>query len=839
MTYADPHACPACRGPIGGVDTCPRCGFDLGSPEAQRLWGLFLEADRLVAQGRSRQGATAPGATAPVVTGAVTSPTPSTSAMPAAPAMPAAAVPPVRTWSTGSILLGLGAVCLIVAAIIFATVAWGSLGILGRALILLAVTALVGTAAAWATRRALVGTAEALWTVFLGLVTVDLLAAVAEGLFGLSWSDFALVSVVWTAVLVGSGIAIVRWSRPRLDRELITPQLAAGFAPYVSAPAVMIRLGDLGEGDHWFWAAAAGLVLPLAVIAVAHRTRLRWMLWPSALLALLFAVVLVALAIDSALGGSRGLTLGDALPSLSLAVLAVAGARLVRPLRPWLIAFAVVAVLFLLGVAVDGWAWSAGLDTTAAGLVAVAVVVAVLAALVRRPDAWSLGVRWGAVVAAGALLLWCGAASTATLERTDRAGWFSSPRDVWIRPAEMSITEGWWVLAVALPLVVAWLATARWPAPRLVPDEWRVPIAEIAAGAAVVTAVGASTLPFLVHAITLVVVGVVLAVVLRTARWELSIVPVAVVALAMIVVPLGGPSTAWAWGVAAVGALACAAVGLDEDPPGPRRLVSAGAAGLAAFAIVATVAQVADLADVAPGAWGVVVFGVAAGLLLLTLALDEMPWHRTAVEVVVAATLLVCVVRDGDDLARVALLLTIGAVVTAIVGLLDDDRTYLRWVALGLTGGAWVARLAASEVETIEAYTAPFAVAVLAAGWWRLRTDPDSRTWTALTPGLVLALLPSLPQALDEPTSLRAALLALVAAAVLGAGVVLRWGAPVIAGAAVLLLLVLANVGPTALGLPRWILIAVAGLVLLLVGTTWEKRVAEGRALVARLGALR
>ncbi|SKB02901.1 SCO7613 C-terminal domain-containing membrane protein [Aeromicrobium choanae] len=833
MTYADPHACPACRGMISDAMTCPRCGFDLRSVEAQRLWGLFVEADRLVAQGRARQqvAATTPAAApagstagaAPLPTAPMATPTPT----------------PARTWSTGSILLGLGAVCLVVAGIIFATVAWGSLGVLGRAAILLAVTALVAVAARWATRRGLDNTAEALWAVFLGFVTVDLLAAVAEGLFGLGWSDFALVSVVWTAVLAAAGVAIVRWGEAPLGRRLVTPQLAAGFAPFVSAPAVMVRLGELGEGDdHWFWAAAVALVLPLAVAAVAHRTRLQWMLWPSAVLVLLFAVALVALAIDASQAGSPVLRPSEALPTVALAALAAAGAVVLPRLRVWLTAFAVSAVLYLVGVAVQGGAWSADVATSAAGLAAVAVVVALLAWLVVREDAWSLGARWAAVAGGTAALLWCGAVAFSNVERAEQAGWFSSPSDVWVRPDQLDITEGWWVLAVAVPLIAAWLATARWPSPTLAPPEWRVPVALVAAGAAVVTAVSASTLPFLVHAVALVAVGAALAVALRSARWEFSIVPVAVVALAMVVVPLGGPVTAWAWGIAAAGALVCAVVGLEE-PPGPRRAISAAAAGLTAFAIVATVAQVADLADVAPGAWGLIVVGVAAGLLLLTLALDELPWHRTAVEVVVAATLLVTVVREGDDLALVSLLLTIGAVASAVVGLLDDDRIHLRWVAAGLTGAAWVARLAASDVETVEAYTAPFAVAVLAAGWWHLRSDPTSRTWSALAPGLLLTFLPSLPQALEDPTSLRALLLGLVAAASLATGLVLRWGAPVIAGAAVLLVLVLANVGPTALGLQRWILIAIAGLILLVVGTTWEKRVAEGRALLVRIAALR
>lgn len=823
MKYADPHACPACRGAISGGTRCPHCDFDLTSPQAHRLWALFVKADAWVAEGRKVQ-ALAPGVgpeSYPQVAQVAIAPV----------------APPRRSWSTGSILLGLGAVCLVVAAIIFTTVAWGSLGILGRALILLVVTAAVGTAAAWATRRRLTGTAEALWAVFLGLITVDVLAAVAEGLFGLGWGDFALVSVVWTAVIVAAGVAVVRWARTLIDHELLMPQLAAGLAPWISAPAVMGRLGDLWGDDGWFWAALIALTLPVAVTVLGRRLGLRWAWWPGALLALCLATVLVFIAGDRATAGDPPLTFTQAVPTLVLVGAAVAAAVLVRRLTSWFVGFAVVALLYLVAVAASGWAWQREWEGSP-GLIPVAVLVAVIALVAMRDDAWSLGARWGALVVGAALVLWAAGVAVVNLQRIEQADWFSSPPDVWVRPTEIDIVEGWTVLAVVGALLVGWWALGRWPSPRVVPPTLRTPIALVAGGAAVVTAVASTLLPFLVHAIVLVVVGALLAFLLRPAPWWFSVVPLAVVSAAMVVIPQGASVTAWAWGLATAGFAACALAGFDDDDD-RRRAVSAGATGLAGAAAIATIGQIAALADLGPGWWGTIIAAAAAAALLLSLALDDLPWHRLAVEIVAGLALLAALTAEGDHLATMAFLLTIGAVAAAVVGLLDDDRPYLRWVSLALVALAWVARLAASEVETVEAYTAPFAVALLVAGVWRLYSDPDSRSWTALAPGLTLALLPSLPQALDDPTGRRALLLALVAAAVLAAGVVLRWGAPVIAGSAILLLLVLANVGPSALGLQRWILIAAAGLVLLVVGTTWEKRVAEGRALVARIAALR
>ena len=63
-------------------------------------------------------------------------------------------------------------------------------------------------------------------------------------------------------------------------------------------------------------------------------------------------------------------------------------------------------------------------------------------------------------------------------------------------------------------------------------------------------------------------------------------------------------------------------------------------------------------------------------------------------------------------------------------------------------------RLADVGVDVVEAYTAPFAAVLLAVGVWALRRSEISTT-RALGPGVTLALLPSLPQALDEPASLR------------------------------------------------------------------------------------
>jgi hypothetical protein len=53
------------------------------------------------------------------------------------------------------------------------------------------------------------------------------------------------------------------------------------------------------------------------------------------------------------------------------------------------------------------------------------------------------------------------------------------------------------------------------------------------------------------------------------------------------------------------------------------------------------------------------------------------------------------------------------------------------------------------------------------------------------------------------------------------------------------LLLVIANIGPWAVGLPRWLLIATLGAVAIAIGATWESRVRNGRAAAAYVSSMR
>ena len=157
-----------------------------------------------------------------------------------APAPPAAArcsphppppPPPRRRLSPQQVLLSLGALLLVSAAITFVAVAWTQLGVVFQSLVMLVVTSLLCGASAWIARRGLRATEEALAAAGAALIAVDLAAARWLGLFRLE--------DVSAAALVGG---VLR--RPRGGRRTARPvdpddgDLAAGRPARRPAPAV-------------------------------------------------------------------------------------------------------------------------------------------------------------------------------------------------------------------------------------------------------------------------------------------------------------------------------------------------------------------------------------------------------------------------------------------------------------------------------------------------------------------------------------------------------------------------------------------------------------------------
>jgi hypothetical protein len=137
----------------------------------------------------------------------------------------------------------------------------------------------------------------------------------------------------------------------------------------------------------------------------------------------------------------------------------------------------------------------------------------------------------------------------------------------------------------------------------------------------------------------------------------------------------------------------------------------------------------------------------------------------------------------------------------------------------------------------------PAAAVLIAAGWQRSRHSPRLSSWATYGPGLALLLLPGLAAVWLLPGWVRPLVLGLAAAAITLAGGRARLLAPLLLGGVVAILDAGHELAPTVLQLsgmlPRWVPIAVIGLILLAVGATYEARLRDLGRLRAALGQMR
>ena len=195
---------------------------------------------------------------------------------------------------------------------------------------------------------------------------------------------------------------------------------------------------------------------------------------------------------------------------------------------------------------------------------------------------------------------------------------------------------------------------------------------------------------------------------------------------------------------------------------------------------------------------------------------------RVALEVA-AGVLAVFAVALSVDAQGAAMALTVVGTGIAVIAVTNRDRLVLGWLGAVVLGFATVIRVV-EEVRFPELYTLPAAALLVAAGIWRLSRDPGTSSFVALGSGLTLALLPSLLLALDEPVSLRGALVGFAALVSLAWGVQQRLAAPFVLGALATAVLALRHLQPIADAVPRWVSLGLVGLALLVVGITWEAR---------------
>ncbi len=821
MRFADPSVCPSCAAPISGRSICTKCGFDLTSHTARELWQTLLHADALLERARSA-GATTSSSPEPAV---------QVASLPKASALPKPPVP--RKMSTGSVLLGLGALFILVAGIIFISVSWGSLGVTGRALVLLAFTAVIGLLAAWISRRGLRASAEALWAVFLGLVTVDWFAAWDQGLFGLDGLSPVAAAAGWSAVMFAVGSYVVHWARPRIDAQLAAPMIVAGAAPWVGGAAIGVELFDEANWTP-FWAAVVATAFVVVFLLVAMRLRHQL---TSILLAIAGAVGIVFMAIAALVEAVENSTAEQlfaerhGLPLLVAVLITIAVSVIERRAALVAATIALLGLVTLIVLPVESEHGDRGAMIVVAGL----VVAGGLA--LRREDPWSAGARIGTgLLGAGlavAALPWLATVGSMVGESLDS---LDGLRTFWSRPSMIEEGSGpWWLAAIVFGALAVSVVLVRWW-PEAEPVSTRLaPAAMVIALVGAMVSLAAGEVAFTVAALAAIVMGAALSEAPPRDNLAWSLVGPAVVALAPVLSLPSRSATLVVWIVAAA---VLGIIVIRSKDTWRRELTAFAAAGWGLGAVgIAT-----ELAD-QPDRYIALSLVMAAGV---GLAVASVPMRsvvgRRGVE---AATVLVAAI--GIDIATVgdvslgwlAAIWTVLGAAVSLISLFAPDRPYFRWIGFGALGFAYVLRLVASDVETVEAYTLPFGAVLLLAGLWWMRGRAEVTTVRALGSGLLLALLPSLPLALDEPTELRALLLGVGAFVALATGAAKKWKAPFVIGAVILLLLVLVNVGPLALALPRWVLIASAGALLLGAGVTWEDRVRDGRAVATYVASMR
>ncbi|MFD3661441.1 SCO7613 C-terminal domain-containing membrane protein [Streptomyces sp. NPDC058659] len=784
--------------------------------------------------------------------------------------------------SAQNVLLTLGGTLLTIAAVAFTLVSWGSMGIGGRAAVLFVVTSAALAAPVALLRKGLVSTAESVAALGLVLMVLD---AYALHRVALAATDGLGYTAVASAVLAGAWTAYGS-ALPRLR----IPLPVAVVAAQLPLPLGVLAAG--GGPTAFAWAALVTVAADVAVVLWTRPMAVRitaatgatalggWSLLTGAWLSLSApwsgAPLLLA-------GAALALYVAWRRPSLAAAASALAGLSAVAALggllRAALPADWTVPGYVLCGLALASL-WRAGGPLLGAASVPApgtdAGATGADATVRAATPSWlPRGVRLG-LAGAGAGVMALGALWALPPVAVGLLGPVARTTDVWSgEHAERALTSYPATAALVLLVVAAALAA--------VPRLWA------RCGALAVVWALLTALPValdLPYAATLVLQLLTTAAALWIAvrpgplprglrRGEAP--------TTKAVPPPSGPGTPWgtwaplrpqaqatvleprtalgwcayAGGLAsAVSAVASALdvreatfaslgvllglfAGVAVLGEGARRAVSACVAVLTATGLVLAVAAAAAFED----QW------TALALLLVPAATAALAARtRTGpvtltVEITGASVGLLALGIAASRPAFLALTLAVGGLIAAATAIRPERRGFASWTAAALFLLATWVRLVVSDVTTPEAYTLPVTVPALAVGFLRRRRDPEASSWTAYGPGLAATLLPSLVAAWVDPDWVRPLLLGVAALVVTLLGARFRLQALLVLGGGVLALDGLHELAPyvvQAVGaLPRWLPPALAGLLLLAVGATYEQRLRDARRLRERLGRMR
>jgi hypothetical protein len=257
---------------------------------------------------------------------------------------------------------------------------------------------------------------------------------------------------------------------------------------------------------------------------------------------------------------------------------------------------------------------------------------------------------------------------------------------------------------------------------------------------------------------------------------------------------------------AAATAAALAAAGLAVLTAREGGLLDVGATGLLLAIVGATAFGVATLRAGRPEEVAAAASGTLAGAVAGLVTGGAGAWGQVAVDLVVVGAAAGC------------------------YALVTGRRPVAALAVADLVLAGWIAA-AGADIRTPEVYTLPAALGLAVFAVPALRAGTAS--WAAEGPAVAVALLPSALVAVAEPTALRLVGVVAAATALTVAGTLAHRQAPFVLGAGALAVVVLGRLAPYAPLVPRWVTLATAGLVLLVVGATYERRRQQAREAVA------
>ncbi|MET7424411.1 hypothetical protein [Dactylosporangium sp. NPDC005555] len=213
-------------------------------------------------------------------------------------------------------------------------------------------------------------------------------------------------------------------------------------------------------------------------------------------------------------------------------------------------------------------------------------------------------------------------------------------------------------------------------------------------------------------------------------------------------------------------------------------------------------------------------------------------------EVVAHAMAVVAFLLTGGDLAAMAGISSLWGLALGLRALAGGPRVAFAGVAGAAQLVAYWLVLASNEVALLEAYTLPAGAIAAGIGWYASRRRPVGAkalgSWVAYGPALLAAFGPSLASVLvTEGEPVRRLLLGAGALAVVVVGAVRRLQAPTVVGAVVLTVVALHEIAVYWDLLPRWAPLAVAGLVLVALATTYERRIRDVRRIRSAVTRMR